>query len=85
MLGSGYRHIEPSPILQQLAKSSVLIAPDEGHQDEALVPALVFVHCVNLDPPDRRSGQKVIDGPQLLPVRRDDADVAGAAASLNKK
>lgn len=83
MFGSGYGHVESSPIFQELTKSSILVAPNKGHQDETLVPSLVLVHCVNLDHPNRRPCQQVGDGPQLLPVRGDDANIRGAAACLS--
>lgn len=57
MLGSGECHVESPPIFQELAESSILITPNKGHQDETLVPSLVFVYCVNLNHPNRRPGQ----------------------------
>lgn len=58
------------------------VAPNEGDNDDILVPALVLVHCVDLDSTEGRAAQQAWDGSQLLPVWGNNADVLSAAARL---
>lgn len=65
--------------------SLLCCAPDKRQDDQALVPALVSVHRVDLHPGEGRRLEQTRDGLYLLPVRGDDAYVTALTPCLEMK
>lgn len=61
---------------------ALCVTPDKGHNDDALVPALILVHSVHLHSSEGFFFQQSGDSFELLPVWSDDPDVTCPAAGL---
>lgn len=61
---------------------ALCMAPHKGHDDDALVPALILVHCVHLHSSEGFFFQQSGDSFELLPVRSYDPDVTCPASGL---